>query len=105
MGLLLRWLILGLISWLRLGFVFVTVLCGFGFIFLHWRLFIMCDSCCRDVETRILFDDEGVVEGLFCDGCAPALEAAYGLELAPVMVAGRGRISKRAAARKRDRAA
>jgi len=65
----------------------------------------MCDSCCRDVETRILFDDEGVVEGLFCDSCAPALEAAYSLELAPVMVSGRGRISKRAAARKRDRAA
>jgi len=65
----------------------------------------MCDSCCRDVETRILFDDEGVVEGLFCDDCSPSLEAAYNLGLAPVIVSGRGRISKRAAARKRDRAA
>ena len=62
----------------------------------------MCDSCCRDVDTRILFDDEGVVAGVFCDDCAPALEAAYDLELAPVMVSGRGRISNRAAAR-RDR--
>lgn len=60
----------------------------------------MCDSCCRDVETRILFDDEGVVEGLFCDDCAPALEAAYGLGLAPVIVPMRGRVSKRAAARR-----
>jgi len=47
-----------------------------------------------------LFDDEGVVEGLFCDDCAPALEAAYSLGLAPVIVSGRGRISKRAAARR-----
>lgn len=61
----------------------------------------MCDSCCRDVESRLLFDDEGAVEGMFCDSCIPPMEQAYALGLAPTMVVRRPVDQRRSPSRPR----